>query len=105
MLYVNPFAGNTALLNAAPDSPMREKVALREFEQLFLKELMKSMRSMVPPGGLFPKSQQGEFFQDMLDDTLARTMADSGQLGVAKQMEAQLEASRKGVRSGGGWTV
>jgi flagellar protein FlgJ len=98
MLYVNPYAGNIALMHGKADSTQREKVALQEFEQVFLRELMKSMRATVPDGGLFPKSQQSSFFNDMLDDTMARTMAQSGQLGVAKQIEAQLEARRSSMK-------
>jgi flagellar protein FlgJ len=97
MLYVNPYASNPVLAHGKPDSAAREKVALQEFEQVFLRELTKSMRATVPDGGLFPQSQQQSFFQDMLDDHLAREMARSGQLGVARQIQAQLDASRHGM--------
>lgn len=97
MLYVNPYAGNPQLIHGAPDAARREQIALQEFEQVFLKELMKSMRQMVPDGGLFPRSPEKSLFEDMLDDHLARAMAESNQLGVAKQIAAQIEASRSRV--------
>jgi flagellar protein FlgJ len=97
MLYVNPYESNAALRFGSPNAPEREKAALEEFEQVFLREMMKSMRKTVPDGGLFPQSQQKSFFDDMLDDHLAREMAHSGQLGVAKQIQAQLDATRKNL--------
>ena len=93
MLYVNPYASNPDLQFGAA-APQREKAALVEFEQVFLRELMKSMRSMVPQDGLFPHSPQKALFDDMLDDQFAREMARSGQFGIAKQMQAQLDATR-----------
>ncbi len=95
MLYVNPYAGNPELMHGTADAAKREKVALQEFEQVFLREMMKSMRTMVPEGGLFPRSPEKVLFEDMLDDHLARSMAESGQLGVAKQIAGQLEATRQ----------
>jgi len=95
MLYVNPYESNAALRFGSPNAPEREKAALEEFEQVFLREMMKSMRKTVPDGGLFPQSQQKSFFDEMLDDHLAHEMAKSGQLGVAKQIQAQLDATRK----------
>lgn len=95
MLYVNPYAGNPELMHGTADAAKREQVALQEFEQVFLREMMKSMRTMVPEGGLFPRSPEKTLFDDMLDDHLARSMAESGQLGVAKQIASQLEASRQ----------
>jgi len=97
MLYVNPYESNAALRFGSPKAPEREKAALEEFEQVFLREMMKSMRKTVQDGGLFPQSQQKSFFDDMLDDHLAREMAHSGQLGVAKQIQAQLDATRKNL--------
>jgi Rod binding domain-containing protein len=99
MLYVNPYAGNPQLVHGAPDAAKREQIALQEFEQVFLKELMKSMRQMVPDGGLFPRSPEKALFEDMLDDHLARSMAESNQLGVAKQIAAQIEASRSRINA------
>ena len=95
MLYVNPYASNTTLMTQGATSREREGAALQEFERQFLREFMKSMRAMVPEGTLFPSSQQSELFTEMLDDHLAGAMAESGQLGVARQMQTQLDARRE----------
>ncbi|MBI1319548.1 MAG: hypothetical protein GC168_11465 [Candidatus Hydrogenedens sp.] len=97
MLYVNPYAADPALMHGRADSRQREDVALQQFERQFLREMLKSMRKMVPEGTLFPDSQQKALFDDMLDDQLAGDMAKSGQLGIAKQLREQLD--RAGKRS------
>ena len=98
MLYVNPYASDPALMHGHADPRKREDVALEQFERQFLRELMKSMRKMVPEGKLFPDSQQKQWFDEMLDDQMAGAMAKSGQLGVANQLREQLD-NRRGENS------
>lgn len=95
MLYINPVLepGGQTL-----DSPARRKMALQEFEQLYLREMLKSMRQTLPEGGLFEKSQQQQFFQEMLDDALAGKMAESGQFGLAAQIERQMDQQEAALK-------
>lgn len=86
MLYVNPVLNQGA---EKIDSPDRRRLALQEFERLYLREMLKSMRQTLPDGGLFESSQQKQFFEEMLDDALAGRMAASGQIGLAAQIERQ----------------
>ena len=75
--------------------------AAQQFEALFLQMMLKSMRDTIPSGGLLD-SQQGEFYQSMLDQQWAQTMAGRG-IGLADHLVAQLEgqlgiaSSRSGV--------
>ncbi|MBI2875569.1 MAG: peptidoglycan DD-metalloendopeptidase family protein [Candidatus Tectomicrobia bacterium] len=64
------------------DPQAREKVA-REFEALFIHYLFKVMRETVPQGGLLGDGQEEAFYTSMLDQELARRMADRGGLGLA----------------------
>jgi peptidoglycan hydrolase FlgJ len=63
--------------------------AAQQFEALFLQMMLKSMRDTIPSGGLLD-SQQGEFYQSMLDQQWAQTMAGRG-IGLADHLVAQLE--------------
>jgi len=94
MLYVNPELGvgfNGASL--LPGASGRETKALKEFEQLFLFQMLKEMRRTVPEGGLFETSGvRKAYFDEMLDDYLAGQMAESGQLGIAREMQEQIDA-------------
>jgi len=96
MLYLDPIS-TYALRDTA--SPARQRAlrqdTLQAYEQLFLYQLLQEMRRTVPKSGLFGNSQQQQLFEDMLDDVLATEMAQSGQLGIAKQMEEQLHARER----------
>lgn len=63
--------------------------AAQQFEALFLQMMLKSMRDTIPSGGLLD-SQQGDFYQSMLDQQWAQTMAGRG-IGLADHLVAQLE--------------
>lgn len=95
MLYVNPqLQSGYKDLQLSPGAERREAQALKEFERLFLFQMLKAMRKTVPDGGLFGGGMKREYFEEMLDDVMAGDMAESGQLGIARQMAAELEAKR-----------
>tara|TARA_R110001592_G_scaffold42248_2_gene137266 strand:- start:427 stop:975 length:549 start_codon:yes stop_codon:yes gene_type:complete len=99
MLYVNPqvespFQGNTTTSGKA----RKEADVLREYEQLFIYQMVKEMRKTVPDYGVTNSSQQ-KHFDEMLDDFLAGEMAKSGQFGIAKQLAEQI-ALQKGNPQG-----
>ena len=90
MLYVNPetalsFSGKAM----APGSKGRDEKVLREYEQLFIYQMLKEMRKTVPDYGVVDGSQRAHF-DEMLDDFLAGEMAKSGQFGIAKDLAAQI---------------
>lgn len=95
MLYVNPVgmgaASPTPALHAG-DATRRDE-ALREFERLFLYQLLREMRNTVPKAGLLGDSPSQRYFEEMFDDAMAGNMASSGQFGIAKQIAAQWEAT------------
>jgi flagellar protein FlgJ len=68
----------------------RLRKACRDFETIFLHELLKGLRRTVPDGG----SQQKALYQSMLDEQLAREFAKRG-LGLADQLYAELTASER----------
>ncbi|MCE8025808.1 flagellar assembly peptidoglycan hydrolase FlgJ [Billgrantia aerodenitrificans] len=70
--------------------------AAQQFEALFLQMMLKSMRDTIPSGGLLD-SQQTEFYQSMMDQQWAQTMAGRG-IGLADHLVAQLE-SQLGISS------
>jgi flagellar protein FlgJ len=71
--------------------------AAREFEAIFVQQLVKAMRqasSASGPGLLTGKKTRA--YQDMLDEEMARAMAQSGGLGVADFMLRDM-VRRKGA--------
>lgn len=65
------------------------KEAAKQFEGMFMQMVMKSMRDATPQDGLF-NSDATRFYQTVLDQQMAQQLGASGQMGFAKQIEAQL---------------
>jgi len=100
MLYVDPTSHSFALRGAeAIGGPAREEAVLQEFEHLFVNQLLKEMRKTLPKGGVFRKSSQQQYFEEVFDDHLAGEIAKSGQFGIAAQMEEQLALAKEGLSS------
>ena len=75
----------------------RSDRAYKAFEAMFLQELLKEMRKTVPDEGLFPKSSAMKQYGEMLDGVMSRSMADSGQLGIAKQLQVEAKRQEEGA--------
>lgn len=100
MLYVNPTASNWTYHGADATTPAaHDEAAYGEFEQVFVFKLLQEMRKSVPEGGLFPRSQQQTYFEEVLDDHLAGAVAESGQFGIGEAMRREVEAANQAKRA------
>jgi flagellar protein FlgJ len=77
--------------DAREDRPEATRAAAQQFEALFLHQLVKGMRATVPTSDL-TNSKQTEFYQSLLDQQWAQTLAERG-TGLADELVAQLEAT------------
>lgn len=73
----------------------KQKVeAIRGFEEMFLNEMMKAMRKTVP------ESEEGgnakKLWRERFDSEIARKIAETGGIGLAKMLEQGLEGPAKG---------
>jgi len=66
----------------------------REFESIFVKIMIKEMRSTVQKDGLLSGGWAEEVFSDMLDDEYAASMSETAGFGLAEQLYRQLAGSR-----------
>lgn len=102
MLYVNPqVQSGFKDFRLSPGADRREAEALKEFERLFLFQMLKEMRKTVPDSGLFDGGMKREYFEEMMDDVVAGEMAESGQLGIARQMAIDLHAKQANINPDG----
>lgn len=62
----------------------------REFETMYLMEMMKAMRKSIPEGGLFEKSMSTEIFQEMTDLETAKAATSGPGLGLATAIYNQM---------------
>lgn len=67
-----------------------KKVA-KEFEEIFVNMLLKSMRSTIMDGGLTEKSNQRGMFEGMLDEEFAKQISEKGGIGIQDMMVRQLQ--------------
>jgi peptidoglycan hydrolase FlgJ len=83
---------NALKLQAGQDSPAAIKEAAKQFESLFMRELIKSMRDATMKSGLMDNAQ-GDLGTDLLDQQLAVTLSGTpGGLAdvIAKQLSKQM---------------
>lgn len=87
-----PHAGSVmahlqGLARGGPDSnsPEAKLVAAREFASLLLHQMLKQMRKSMRMGdGLLDGGHEQRIYEDMLDENLAKQMAQSGQTGLVR---------------------
>jgi flagellar protein FlgJ len=82
-------AGNRGGTVEAQREALRE--ASRQFEAVFLNQMLKAMRETVGDGGLIKKSQGEEVFQGMLDEEWSKSLAGRhGSRGLNEVLYRQL---------------
>ncbi|MCF7929269.1 MAG: rod-binding protein [Spirochaetales bacterium] len=72
------------------DENQRLKNACRDFEAIFLKQMLSAMRDTVPEGGLIEGGMAESMFEDMLYDEYATKMADVGEFGLQDMLYDEL---------------
>ena len=76
-----------------PETQDEEKLldACREFESLFVNQLLKEMRKTVGKDGILPESHERSIYQGMFDEEVAKQVAQKGSLGLAEMLFQQLQ--------------
>ncbi len=64
--------------------------AARDFEALFLKQMLDSMRRTVPKGGLIDGGFAEKIYEDMLYDEYSSRMARTADFGIARMLYDQM---------------
>lgn len=71
------------------DKQMRETAD--QFEEIIIRQLLKEMRKTVPKEGILEDSHATEMYTDMVDDNLAKEMAEGRALGISDMVFADLK--------------
>lgn len=81
----------SALKQAARDKEMDhlDKVA-KDFEAMFVSEMMKPMFEGIQPDKIFGGGKTEEVFKGLLLQEYGKLMAETGQLGIAEHVKAEL---------------
>lgn len=75
-------------VNSSEDKKLRE--TCQEFEAIFIKQMLKSMKNTVKKSGLIKESMGEKLFDDMLYDEYATKMSKTSGFGVGEMMYKQL---------------
>ena len=86
-LRVADDAAHALALGGVERLPDQKRAAV-EFEAYLLKLLVSELRKTVPSGGLF-EGRTTRGYQALLDDALARQIAERGAFGLAEQLLRQ----------------
>ena len=81
---------NAALNTKFSKSDDKLKEACKQFEAIFIKQMLNSMKKTVQKSGLIDGGQTEKIFEDMLYDKYADKMSNTGNFGIAKNMYNQL---------------
>ncbi len=85
--------------DARAEEPGALREATRQFESVFTRMLLQSMRQASSGDSLFD-SQQSGFYRDMFDDQLSVEMSKGRGLGLAEMMTQQMLRSGAGIPDG-----
>lgn len=78
--------------NSSEDAALRE--ATKDFESLFVKQMLNSMKKTINKSGLLDGGMGQEIFEDMLYDEYAEKIAETANLGISDMMYQQLSTQR-----------
>ena len=81
-MKISPQALAPSAMERTEDKALRD--VSKQFEALFVNQLVSAMRKTVVKDGLFKESQAEKVYQGMLDFEHSQRMAESGQIGLSK---------------------
>ncbi len=73
---------------AAAKDPLMEKA--KEFEAVFLNEMLQNMFTGLDEGGTYGNSEGSDAWRSMLVNEYANTLSESGGIGIAASVHSQL---------------
>ena len=94
MQYQNRSTPREIAAGAGSGEEDKLKQACSDFEAIFIKQMLDSMRKTVQKTGLNDGGYAEELYQDMLYDQYAEKMSKTAHLGVAELMYRQLSTSQ-----------
>lgn len=83
--------------DAKANDPKALREAARQFESVFMRMMLKSMRDASPGDSIAGDSQQGDFYQGMFDDQLALHLSQGKGMGLADLLVQQLQRQSQSV--------
>jgi flagellar protein FlgJ len=95
---MSPISKNAALLSMDTKTSIdmaKVEQSAKDFEAMFVTELMRPMFDGLETGGMFGGGKTEEVFRGLLLDEYGKMMADTGQLGIADFVKAEMIAMQE----------
>lgn len=85
---------SSGLRGSQSEDHKKLRQSTQDFEALFIKQMLNSMKKTVTKSGLLDGGMGQEIFEDMLYDEYAKKMSETANLGISEMMFRQLSAQR-----------
>ena len=95
-LLVNQAASPEPAERLPRTDPEQLRQRCQDFEAVMVQAMLKSMRASVPEGGLLPKGNDQQIFEDLLDQQVAVAMSRKQGMGIADALFRQLQKLETG---------
>ena len=76
--------------NEAAFRTQRLEKACRDFEAVFLSQMIRTMNRSVAGDGYFGKGLGSDYYRSLFEEELARSLAERGNMGIGKMLVSQL---------------
>ena len=90
-LGADRFKATPEIKGVTNDAKLRETSS--EFEAIFMKQMLKTMRESSFESNLLPTSEGEKMFRSLLDEQYAKLSAKSGSLGLGEMIYQQLKSN------------
>ena len=81
---------NKTVYEVSAEKRTKLKRACRDFEALFIGDMLKQMRKSVPKAGLLDSSPAMDIYRSMMDQKIAEKVANERGLGIGEMLFKQL---------------
>ena len=82
---------NAPSTNKSAEEEGKLKDACRDFEAIFIKQMLDSMKKTVQKTGLMEGGMAEDIFENMLYDEYSKVMAKTGNFGIADMLQRQFK--------------
>lgn len=94
-MRIEPTNNVAANKNDSADTK-RLKNACRDFEAVFINQMLQAMRKTVVKTDLFGSDQKEEYFREMMDAEISKSISRTSSLGIADMLYRQLSKMQTG---------
>lgn len=74
----------------SPEEEAQLRGVSKQFEAVFIDQMVSAMRKTVQSGGLIPEGSAEKTYRAMLDSEYSGTLAESGQIGLSQMIYEHL---------------